>query len=159
VTRLDHFRRLFEHQAWADRRVLTVAATLGTRAEGRVLRLLAHLLAAERVWLARVRGDADSATLPIWPELSTRECAELATRNAAGYDAFLGGIDDAALDGEVAYANSKGTPFRTTLGDILTQVALHGSYHRGQIASAVRALEEEPVNTDFITFAREEARG
>jgi len=34
-------------------------------------------------------------------------------------------------------------------------VALHGSYHRGQVAAAVRAAGGEPVNTDYITYVRE----
>jgi uncharacterized damage-inducible protein DinB len=39
--------------------------------------------------------------------------------------------------------------------DVLLHVALHGSYHRGQIAAAVRAAGGEPVNTDFVTWTRE----
>jgi uncharacterized damage-inducible protein DinB len=31
---------------------------------------------------------------------------------------------------------------------------MHGSYHRGQIAMALRAAGVDPVNTDFIAFAR-----
>jgi uncharacterized damage-inducible protein DinB len=45
-------------------------------------------------------------------------------------------------------------PFRSQISDILLHVALHSSYHRGQIAAAVRAAGVTPVNTDFITFAR-----
>ena len=33
----------------------------------------------------------------------------------------------------VTYKNSKGTEFRNSKRDILTHVALHGQYHRGQI--------------------------
>jgi uncharacterized damage-inducible protein DinB len=38
---------------------------------------------------------------------------------------------------------------------LFAHVALHGAYHRGQIAWLVRDSSHEPVNTDFIMFARE----
>jgi uncharacterized damage-inducible protein DinB len=33
-------------------------------------------------------------------------------------------------------------------------VALHGAYHRGQIAAALRGAGAVPEPTDFIAFAR-----
>jgi len=40
--------------------------------------------------------------------------------------------------------------------DILTQVATHGAYHRGQIAKAIRRGGGTPADTDFIIFVREQ---
>ncbi|HEX2189964.1 MAG TPA: DinB family protein [Longimicrobiaceae bacterium] len=150
-----HLERLFAHAAWADRRVLELlAATPGARTQ-RVLRLLAHLLAAERVWLLRLRGE-DSAVQPIWPEdPSLDELRVLQAANEDGYARYLAALGDADLAAEVAYSNSRGEAFRTAVADVLAHVALHGSYHRGQVAAAVRGAGGEPVNTDFITFVRE----
>ena len=39
--------------------------------------------------------------------------------------------------------------------DILTHVLLHSAYHRGQIASQVRAGGEQPAYTDFIHAVRQ----
>ena len=55
---------------------------------------------------------------------------------------------------EVAYSNSAGVAFHSTVEDILLQVAMHGSYHRGQIALLLRQEGAEPAATDFIGFAR-----
>jgi uncharacterized damage-inducible protein DinB len=38
--------------------------------------------------------------------------------------------------------------------DTLFLVALHGAYHRGQIAALIRREGLEPVATNFIIFAR-----
>ncbi|MGH7670969.1 MAG: DinB family protein, partial [Gemmatimonadaceae bacterium] len=54
----------------------------------------------------------------------------------------------------VAYRNSAGKEFSSAVGEMLTQVATHGCYHRGQIAALVRAAGDEPQSTDFIAFAR-----
>ena len=39
--------------------------------------------------------------------------------------------------------------------DILTHVVLHSAYHRGQIASQMRAGGAPPAYTDFIHAARQ----
>lgn len=150
----EHLKRLFDHMTWADRRVLDLLnASPGAR-QASVIRLFSHLLAAERVWMLRLREE-DASRQPIWPEWTLEELNAAAAENVSSYASFLEALRDEDLAGEVAYANSQGIAFRTRIVDILTHVALHGSYHRGQIAAAVRASGEEPVNTDFITFVRE----
>ncbi len=41
------------------------------------------------------------------------------------------------------------------VADVLTQLHGHSLYHRGQIASLVRAAGGEPAKTDFIFWSRE----
>jgi uncharacterized damage-inducible protein DinB len=149
-----HLRRLFAHAAWADRLALDALAAAPEASRAGPLRLLAHVLAAERVWLLRLRGE-DSTVQPIWPELGLEACAALAADNAAAYARYLDALTVEAAAREVAYANSQGASFSTRVSDVLTHVALHGAYHRGQVASALRAAGAEPVNTDFIAFVRE----
>ncbi len=148
-----HLRRLFDHAAWADRLALDALAAAPEADRAGPLRLLAHVLAAERVWLLRLRGE-DSAAQPIWPALPLEGCAALAADNAAAYARYLDALTDEAAAREVAYSNSQGTSFRTRVADVLTHVSLHGAYHRGQVAAALRAAGAEPINTDFITFVR-----
>lgn len=148
-----HLRRLFDHVAWADERALAALAAAPEASRAEPLRLLGHVLAAERVWLLRLRGE-DAAAQPIWPALGLSECAALAAANAEAFTRYLAGLTDEAAAAEVSYANSRGASFRSRVADVLTHVALHGAYHRGQVAASLRAAGAEPVNTDFITFAR-----
>ena len=152
----DYLRRLFEHLRWADERVLRLYESDPRLTGNPALRVLAHVAGAERVWLLRIRGES-SAGQPIWPEIGLPEIAALLAENAAAYAELVAAADDEALDREVAHTNTKGVAFRTRLGDILLHVALHGSYHRGQLASAARAAGAEPVLTDYIEFARTRA--
>ena len=148
-------QRMFEHMAWADRRVIGLLQTSPeARAVSRVLLLLSHLVAAERVWLLRIRGE-DTSGHPIWPEWTLEELASAADGTARGYRELVAALSDAEGERIVEYRNSQGVPFRTPLADILTHVALHGSYHRGQAAAALRAGGAEPVNTDYITYVRD----
>lgn len=146
---MDTLRRMFDHLEWADRSVLgSLRDANGVDAKAQ--ELISHLLAAEHVWLSRIAGR--EPRMAVWPLLSVDECADLATANAAEFHALLG--TDGKLDRPVTYRNSAGDQFTSTVRDILTHVALHGSYHRGQIAMMVRAAGSKPAPTDFIAFAR-----
>lgn len=147
----DTLRTMFDHVEWADRNVIASlrdAAAVDSKAQ----ELISHLLAAEHVWLSRMAGR--QAKIPVWPVMSLDECVNLAAANAAGFSGLLSSADSAKLGEPVTYRNSAGDQFTSTVRDILTHVALHGSYHRGQIAMMVRAAGSKPVPTDFIAFAR-----
>jgi uncharacterized damage-inducible protein DinB len=142
---------MFRSVAWADGRVVAALRECpAAQAEG--LPLLAHLLAAEHVWLARLQGR--QPRLPVWPQLTLDECDALVAENAAGYAAYLDGADDARSQAAIEYRNSLGEAFVTPAIDILTQVALHGAYHRGQIAKILGQAGVPAVGTDYITFIR-----
>jgi uncharacterized damage-inducible protein DinB len=149
----EHFLRLFYHAEWANRRVQALLQNINEPPE-KARRIFAHLLAAEQVWLTRLRGE-DSAKLEIWPDRSLEKCAAQLEKNALDYRKYLEALSDEALNSVITYHNSKGIEFSNSVRDTLTQVSLHGSYHRGQIAQIIRSDGKEPVNTDFITFVRE----
>jgi uncharacterized damage-inducible protein DinB len=67
---------------------------------------------------------------------------------------LAGEHNDTSLQQSVHYRNSAGREFDSTIGDILMHVAMHGSYHRGQIAREMRSAGREPVYTDYIGYAR-----
>jgi uncharacterized damage-inducible protein DinB len=71
------------------------------------------------------------------------------------WTALLDGLDAEGAARAVSYVNSKGEPWTSTAGDILLHVALHSSYHRGQIAMALRDGGEEPPYTDYIHCVRQ----
>jgi uncharacterized damage-inducible protein DinB len=146
-----HVRKLVDHLKWAD------AAALGslreaTVASERAIQLYAHIVAAEAVWLARIAGRTPDVA--VWPALSLDEAASLAQRNAEELDRVVASLRADGLAREIAYRNSAGDPFQSSLEDILLHVALHGAYHRGQVAMLVRDASGEPAPTDYIAFVR-----
>lgn len=147
----EYFQRLVAHLRWADQRVLT--SLRGAHVpSGRPLELYAHVLGAEHVWLARLRGDRP--VHPVWPALTLDECAALAEETHEGLAAFVTALPASDFAREVAYTNSAGRSFRSRIDDILTQLLTHGCYHRGQIALLVRDAGGEPQPTDYIAFVR-----
>jgi uncharacterized damage-inducible protein DinB len=135
---------------WADVRALESLRT--GRIPPETLAIYGHVLGAEHVWLARLEQKPPS--LVVWPSLTLEECAEASARNDSNYRAFLDELTEAGLQHEVPYTNSAGQSFRSRVDDILLHVAMHGSYHRGQIASQVRRAGGTPAPTDYIGFVR-----
>lgn len=135
--------------AWADRRVMESLRS-APAAQAEALPLLAHLLAAEHVWLARL--EQRESIHSVWPVLSLEECDSLATENEYGYRVFIEGVGEGKLDATIRYRTSQGQELVCSVLDILTQVVTHGPYHRGQIAKAIGRVGGVAVNTDFITF-------
>lgn len=143
---------MYEHLYWANQRILETLQSIEDENQ-EVSRLFSHILLAEKVWITRLRG-LDSSRLPIWLEVDIEICAELIMQNEDSLTKFLTNLANTDLDKLISYTNSRGKEFKNSVRDILTHVALHGQYHRGQINSRLRADGIEPVNIDFITFVR-----
>ncbi len=143
----EHFTRLIRAMAWADERAL---AAIRAADNPEALRLFAHALGAEEVWLSRVEGRP--ATLAVWPDLTIEQAAEASARNAAGWLALVERQPDDAWGRPITYRTTAGDELQTALSDIVTHVVIHGAYHRGQVA---RVLGPASVGTDFIIFTRE----
>lgn len=150
---IAYFQKLFEYAHWANREALRALQTCAAP-PAKALQLLGHILAAEQVWRARLLGK-DSSHLPIWPDYSLAECEALIETVFRGWQTYLEDLPPGEFARAVQYRNSKGTPFETAVGDILTHVIVHGGYHRGQIALLLRQAGEAPAVTDFIVYLRE----
>lgn len=153
TTELARFRRMIEHDRWANAEVL--AALRRGPAPEKARGWMAHIVAAERLWLARIRQEPPP--LPVWPDFDLEACAaELVelTELQDDWMRCLETLDEDALDDSVGYRNSKGEFWTSSIGDILAHMLLHAAYHRGQIASAIRAAGGAPPYTDFIHAVR-----
>lgn len=143
--------RMFDHLKWADERVLLAMRRTGERHEGS-LGLYGHILGAEHVWLARLEGRTPAVA--VWPTMALEEYEAVATANHGAYRDYLETLEESALARMIEYRNSAGREFQSRIDDILTHVALHGAYHRGQIMLLRRESGEKLVSTDYIEFVR-----
>jgi uncharacterized damage-inducible protein DinB len=148
----EGIKRLIEHLAWSDKEVIRSLKDQSTLAP-RALQTLAHVVAAEKVWLCRIMNQPELAP-PVWAALSLDECEAMGAANAAALRQLVDPPDPGRMQKIISYVSSRGDRFENTLEDILLHVCMHGSYHRGQIAALVRAGGGVPINTDYITYRR-----
>ena len=148
---LEQIHRLIEHAVWADALVAEAIQKQDNVADD-TIELFAHVLGAEEVWLSRL--EQRPSALAVWPKLNRTELAETAERIAKAYRSYVSRLTHNDLVNEVPYKNSIGQAFHTPIGEILMHVAMHGSYHRGQVALCMRRDGATPAPTDYIAFIR-----
>jgi len=154
---IDSAREMFRYDHWANRRVLE-ALRSAPEAQS-ALRTFAHILAAERTWLDRMLRGLDATTgSDFWPSLTLAECESLLKGIEEQYRTFLSELDADGLRRVAEYRNSRGELYHTSFTDVLQHVVSHSAYHRGQVASAVRASGSTPPLVDYIVYVRERDR-
>ena len=144
--------KLIDHLEWADAKALG-ALRAASAPPAKAREIYAHILGSEHTWISRIEGRA--STIAIWPTLGDDELSRVSSENIAGFRRILDGATEVDLTRIVAYRTSAGHPYESTVEDILIHVALHGSYHRGQVATLLRQGGSEPVATDYILFSRD----
>jgi uncharacterized damage-inducible protein DinB len=150
---VDYLHRLFAYDDWANREVLA-ALRSAANPPARSLKLIAHIVSAEGLWLARINQDKPS--LPVWPELTLAQCEAEADQLGASWKACLDECKESGLSRQIKYVNSKGESWSSQVDDVLLHVVTHSAYHRGQIASDMRGAGLTPAYTDFIHAIRQD---
>jgi uncharacterized damage-inducible protein DinB len=151
-------RDLFAQMEWADAEVWRAARAIPSAFDDeRLLRLFMHLHAVQHAFLGMWHGTpADPAQL--YAQRTPDELQHFARSYYPQAHAFL----DAA---EPRHAETVQMPWlahferqlgrslhQPTLDETLTQVPMHGAYHRGQINTRIRELGGEPPLVDFIAW-------
>lgn len=145
----DQLERLLRYDVWANRE--TLDSLRRGDATAKSLKWMGHIIGAECLWLSRLENRPSA--LPVWPDLTMEQCGQhLAALSHRLPDSLA---DENPLSRTVAYTNSKGERWTSTVEEIFTHLVIHSAYHRGQIAADVRAAGQEPAYTDYIHAVRQ----
>lgn len=145
------YRRLFAHDAWANREVVAHLRSLDDPPP-RAVEVMAHVGATGFLWLGRL-GYTDE-TVPVWPGTGLEASAAHCDGVAALWGDVVDRLTEAELERTIRYTNSQGNDFTSRVDDVVEHVLQHGAYHRGQVATILRAAGLEPVYTDLIHSTR-----
>jgi uncharacterized damage-inducible protein DinB len=147
-----YLQRQFEYDFWANREEVRALSTLD-HPPAPALKLLAHIVAAQWLWLDRLQQNPQRVA--VWPEpaLSDYDVQLLQLKQAWG--SYLAGISAEDLTKACSYKNSKGEAWESKVVDILAHVILHSAHHRGQIALELRRSGLTPTPVDYIHAVRQ----
>jgi len=148
---IEYLRRLFSYDHWANREVLGALEALRDP-PAQAVRLLAHILSAERLWLERLQIQPQ--TQPVWPEFTLAQCRREVEDLHGLWNGYLSAVGASDLATTIAYKNSKGESWTSRKDDVLQHVVIHSTHHRGQIVSLLRASGHTPPYIDFIHATR-----
>jgi uncharacterized damage-inducible protein DinB/predicted enzyme related to lactoylglutathione lyase len=161
---IARYRRWFEYERDAHDKVFasldTVPADRRAGPEfGRAVAILAHVVAARRVWLGRF-GALPPMAGPLFPDAPGLDQVRAEWRSVAeSWDGYLSSLGDADIVREFEYQSLDAGRFRNRVEDILAQLYGHSWYHRGQIAMLVKAAGGTPAITDLVYWCREPVGG
>lgn len=147
---------LYRHMEWADAAVWgAVLASEEARADAKLREYLLHLHVVQRAFLSAWRGEAAGASYPKFEEAGPlMEWGRAYYPEAHALLASLGGErlpEPLTVPWASMVERHLGRPPAVpTLGETVLQVALHTTYHRGQVNARLRALGGAPPMTDYI---------
>jgi uncharacterized damage-inducible protein DinB len=145
-----YFLKLYQYNVWATGRVLGCLQRQNVNDE-KILSLLGHVLAAQYLWLHRVKG-LPPPDVKLWGEYSLPQLLTMAEDAGQKWLDFIESTDD--FNRELTYTNYVNEPYTNNVEMIMIHLVNHSSYHRAQIAMLLRQKGFEPINTDFITYDR-----
>jgi uncharacterized damage-inducible protein DinB len=143
---------LWQYMVHADGEMLKAAATLPEEgffreqgiSVGSAHKLLVHAVAAQRIWLERLRGkDVRQMVSP--QDLPTLAAIETAWGPLhAELLQFAAQQTPESLTAILHGKNTKGIPFALPVGAVMHHVADHATYHRGQLNSMIKLAGGTP---------------
>jgi uncharacterized damage-inducible protein DinB len=147
----------FAYKAWANDEALKAMARLDdpVLAADRdiALRILNHTYIVDRIFAANLRRMEHGYQAPNAALLPALEELAQAMRNSdQWYIAYVAGLGAAELAERIDFTFTDGAPGRMSRAEMLMHVALHGSYHRGQLGLLMLKNGLAPPNDGFTTY-------
>lgn len=149
---------LFDHMQWADAEVWKAVTASEKAVEDAKLReLLYHLHVVQRAFLRAWRGESFEEGFPQFTE--TRALRKWAISYYGEAKDYLSALNEDRLDGAMplpwaALVEKRfgRKPENTSIGETALQVAMHSTYHRGQVNARLREVGAEPPLVDYIAW-------
>jgi uncharacterized damage-inducible protein DinB len=160
----SHWQMFAAYNQWANARLYAAAAKLSDedyRADHgaffkSVHGTLNHLLATDRIWMARfVRSDEEPVRLDaiLFETLDELKAARMAEDQRI--IAYVAGLDDAAFAGTIRYrAVSMPIEFEQILSLALAHWFNHQTHHRGQLHALLTRLAGTAPELDLLIYQR-----
>lgn len=145
---------LLGHQAWADAEHWRAMHAHPPAHDDRTLRTrLHHLHLVQRAFTWAVGDRRKSFDFSKAEDFSSFPDLMAFARDAhAALDRLRIGLTDTQLVEKVAIPWFKDPPLTLTVGEALTQCALHSQWHRGQNATRLREIGGSPPPVDLIVW-------
>lgn len=148
----DHLIDLIRYDRWATDRMAGAMAA-APEIDNDALLLLSHIVAVQRVWLARAKGE--NPALDVWTLMDFDACMADGPDLSAQWERLIASHGAEAWHAAIGYRNSRGEAYTDTLGQLVTHVVNHGTAHRAQIARILREHGRQPPTVDYVFYLRE----
>jgi uncharacterized damage-inducible protein DinB len=146
-----YFTGLFKYDNWANKNIAEIISTNYTAHE-KPLFLFSHIINSQIIWLERIRDNVN--LIDPFIKRSAGECASLSEKVNNDWLDFIEETNEDFFNSQIHYKSTDGINFISCLKDIITHVINHSTYHRAQIATALKNEGIIPPVTDYIAYSR-----
>jgi uncharacterized damage-inducible protein DinB len=147
-----YFIKLFNYDQFENHAILeTIIAGGNTQ---KPMQLMAHLLAAQQVWLSRCCGEPVFNGV-LWPDWTDTQLKQTIDEKHNNWINYLNTLKPDDFEKIIPYKSLAGVAYDNKLVDILTHVINHGTHHRAQAGQQLKfaGIESLPP-TDYIFYVR-----
>ncbi|HSN21705.1 MAG TPA: DinB family protein [Usitatibacter sp.] len=160
MTPLEQLHTLARYNRWMNERLYGCCARLTDAQRKEDVRAffksihgtLNHLLLADRLWMGRFTGEpfrVKSLDQELYADFA--ELARERARTDAAIEGWVATLDDAALDGELAYTSMVNPqPRRIAMRLAVAHFFNHQTHHRGQLTTLLSQRGIDPGVTDLM---------
>ena len=142
------FRELFDYNTSVNQELIEQLIQLSPNAPEKALYLQNHIINAHQIWNSRL---SSGIAFGVYEIHSNTDLSKLDKENHFTTQTLIEQIDFKLM---VNYTTGKGEKFSSSVRGILFHVINHSTYHRAQIAAALRTSHIEPLNSDYIFYKR-----
>ncbi len=147
----SYFIQLLNYDRYANLQVLSLIN--GSHQPAKPVQLMAHLLAAQQIWLRRCTGQPINGAV-LWPDWPADALEQIIDDNHQRWLTFLEKSNDGDFEKSISYKDLKGNPFENRLSDILAHMINHGTHHRAQAGQHLKLAGADLPVSDYIFYLR-----
>ena len=146
----DYFKDLLTYEKGAlDELICTLETVDDSQKVGKISLMLSHILLAQEVWIKRLERTIVNHSVRV--NIPIDEMKVILESNFMRLMKF---VDENKEDLKIDYKNLKGELYTNTVSDIMSHLAFHSAYHRGQLVLLLKETGITLPDTDYIVFCR-----
>ena len=144
-----YFLKLLNYDQFANKIILKSIIDAGEPEQA--VKLMAHLLAAQQIWLNRCKG-LQAMGGALWPDWKADSFEQLIDDNHATWIDYINGLNEDDFQKIIAYKNSKGDSYENQLEGILAHLINQPTHHRAQAGQQLKfaGAEKLPLTVTFF---------
>ena len=148
----NHFKYQIAYNNWANERILHILEDHKVD-DSKILSIFSHMISSQIVWLLRIRG-LPTSPFPLWENYNRVELRSMLEDANKNWVDYLETHQFDTFEEMIFYSDDKGKKYETTIRQIIGQVLIHSSHHRGQINLLLKQNGIEPPLVDYIYYTR-----
>jgi uncharacterized damage-inducible protein DinB len=160
----ETLRLLYDYHYWRTHRLLDACEALTLRqwdeplgaSWGSVHAVVAHMLAAEQIWLGRWKGTSAGALMAAEAVPTLANVRRAWKQLEKDLREFLERCDEKRLQTKLTYTNTRGKTFSLPLGGQMLHVVDHATHHRGELVTMLALLTIPHPEDSLVGFLIEQ---